>query len=233
MQRRTACAGLAAACVWPARAAQFEPGGKGMVARPEQDFVPPAAGSYALPPIQDAADGWVLEGNWVPRRLSRYTHGALTLLSFVYTYCTDPIGCPLAYETFVDVRRRVLADPELAARVRFVSLSFDPRNDTPEAMRTYGGDFARATQPRWHFLTTHSLNRLAPILEGFGQDTETEQDDAGRATRVITHMLKVFLIDERAKVREIYSAAFLQPEVIVNDLRTLALASKARAATAG
>jgi hypothetical protein len=64
---------------------------------------------------------------------------------------------------------------------------------------------------------------LKPIVEGFGQDADVERDDAGRDTRVITHMLKVFLIDERAKVREIYSAAFLQPEVMLNDLRTLAL----------
>ncbi len=210
-----------------AHAAQFEPG-KGMVLKPQQDFVPPPAGSYDLPVIQDAADGWVLEGSWVPRRLARYTQGALTLLSFVYTYCTDPIGCPLAYQTFVDVRERVLRDKALTSRVRFVSLSFDPANDTPAAMQAYGGAFARDKRMPWHFLTTQSVRQLAPILEGFGQDVEVEKDDAGRATRVITHMLKVFLIDERAQVREIYSAAFLQPEVMVNDLRTLAMASAAR-----
>ena len=210
-----------------APAAQFEPG-KGMVMKPRQDFVPPPAGSYELPVIQDAADGWVLEGNLVPRRLSRYTQGALTLLSFVYTYCTDPVGCPLAYETFVDVRERVLRDAALASRVRFVSLSFDPANDTPEAMQAYGASFARDKRLPWHFLTTYSLRQLQPILEGFGQDVEVEKDDAGRATRAITHLLKVFLIDERAKVREIYSAAFLQPEVIVNDLRTLAMAPALR-----
>ena len=64
------------------------------------------------------------------RSLSRYTHGAVTLLSFVYSYCTDPVGCPLAYSVFVDVRSRVLADRELRGKVRFVSLSFDPTNDT-------------------------------------------------------------------------------------------------------
>jgi protein SCO1/2 len=222
-----AMAGSIAALSPLATGAQFEPG-KGMVMKPKQDFVPPPAGSYDLPVIQDAADGWVLEGSLVPRRLSRYTQGALTLLSFVYTYCTDPIGCPLAYETFVDVRERVLRDAALTARLRFVSLSFDPANDTPEAMQAYGGAFARDKRIPWHFLTTYSLRQLQPILGGFGQDVEVEKDDAGRATRVITHMLKVFLIDERAKVREIYSAAFLQPEVIVNDLRTLATAAAVR-----
>ena len=190
---------------------------------PLQDFVAPAAGSYALPVIQDAAGGWVLERNWTPRRLSNYTHGALTLLSFVYTYCSDPLGCPLAYEAFDTVRRRVLADPALRGQVRMVSLSFDPGHDSPRAMQAYGGDNARATDVRWHFLTTYSTRFLLPILADFGQDVEVERDATGAATRTRTHMLKVFLLDRRGQVREIYSAAFLHPDVMVNDLKTLAL----------
>ena len=190
---------------------------------PVQDFVAPAAGSYSLPVIQAAANGWVLERNWIPRRLSGYTHGALTLLSFVYTYCTDPIGCPLAYTTFVDVRRQVLADPELRGQVRLVSLSFDPGNDNPQAMQAYGGEMARSGDLPWHFLTTYSTKMLLPILAEFGQDVEVELDARGSPTRTRTHMLMVFLLDRRGQVREIYSAAFLHPQVIVNDLRTLAL----------
>lgn len=194
-------------------------------AAPRQDFVAPPPGSYALPPIQRAADGWVLEGNRVPRRLSTYTQGALTLLSFVYTYCTDPIGCPLAYATFDTVKRGVLADAALRGQVRLVSLSFDPTHDTPQAMRAYGGEHARATDLPWHFLTTYSTRFLKPILDDFGQDVEIELSPEGTPTRARTHMLKVFLLDRQGRVREIYSAAFLHPEVILNDLRTLALES--------
>lgn len=190
---------------------------------PVQDFVPPAAGSYSLPVIQESADGWVLERDWLPHRLSSYTHGALTLLSFVYTYCTDPIGCPLAYETFDTIRSRVLADPVLSRQVRLVSLSFDPTHDTPKAMQAYGREQARAKPVPWHFLTTYSTRFLLPILADFGQDVEVELDSKGAATRARTHMLKVFLLDRRGQVREIYSAAFLHPDVIVNDLKTLAL----------
>jgi cytochrome oxidase Cu insertion factor (SCO1/SenC/PrrC family) len=165
----------------------------------------------------------VLEGNRLPRRLSSYTHGALTLLSFIYTYCTDPIGCPLAYATFDTIKRRALADPALRGQVRLVSLSFDPLNDTPEAMRAYGGEHARSTELPWHFLTTYSTKFLKPILDDFGQDVEIELDAKGTPTRARAHMLKVFLLDRQGRVREIYSAAFLHPEVILNDLRTLAL----------
>lgn len=194
---------------------------------PAQQFVANAPSTYSLPLIQPAGDGWVLERNGFPRRLSHYTHGAITLLSFVYSYCTDPVGCPLAYSVFVDVRARVLAEPQLRAKVRFVSLSFDPTNDTPGAMQRYGSTFASAREPPWHFLTTHSMRFLKPILDAYGQDVEVERDASGAPTRAITHLLKVFLIDARAGVREIYSAAFLHPDVVFNDIRTLARESDA------
>ena len=221
--RHVAGAMLALAAGIPVAHAQLQ------VRAAAQDFVAPAPGTYALPPIQPAADGWVLEGNWLPRRLSRYTHGALTLMSFVYTYCSDPIGCPLAYATFDTVKRRVLADPALRGKVRLVSLSFDPLNDTPDAMRAYGGEHARGVDLHWHFLTTYSTKFLKPILDDFGQDVEIELDANGAPTRARTHLLKVFLLDRKGQVREIYSTAFLHSEVILNDLRTLALETAGQA----
>ncbi len=194
-----------------------------LVSKPVQDFVANPPGTYELPVIQQAGNGWVLEGNWLPRRLSSYTHGAITLLSFIYTYCTDPAGCPLAHAVFEDVRSRVIADPTLRGRVRFVSLSFDPTNDTPDAMQRYGGDLARSAELPWYFLTTYSTRFLRPILDGYGQDVEVEVDANGSPTRVLTHMLKVFLLDEHGMVREIYSSAFLHPEVVYNDIKTLAI----------
>lgn len=192
-----------------------------LVQRPTQGFVANKAGTYALPVIQEASDGWVLENNWVPRRLSGYTKGSVTLLSFIYTYCTDPTGCPLAYETFEDLKKRVLTKPSLNGKVRFVSLSFDPSNDTPEAMQLFGGGRQKDARLPWHFLTTYSLLFLRPILDGYGQDVEVELDGAGKPTRVLTHMLKVFLLDREGMIREIYSSAFLHPEVMLNDIETL------------
>jgi protein SCO1 len=232
MMRRRAW--LAAAPTWllaaPVVAANL--GATGVAGPPAlagPDFTPPPAGSYRLPAIQRAANGWVLEGDWLPRRLSRYTEGRLTLLSFVYTYCSDPQGCPLAYENFVALHTLARADPLLRGRVRLVSLSFDPGNDTPQAMQTYGGAFARGGEPRWHFLTTYSLHFLQPILEGFGQDVSIEPGPDGAAGRAYTHLLKVFLLDAQGWVREVYSTAFLHPQVLLNDLRTLALEERARA----
>jgi len=199
-----------------------EPDGPGTAA---MDFVPPAAGSYALPPIMRAPDGPVVDADGRRLRLSRFTAGKITLLGFIYTSCADARGCPLAYQVFHTVRHRVSEDAELHDRVRLVSLSFDPARDTPAVMRHY----AAGAPPRgveWAFLTTARPRALVPLLDGFGQDVRIEVDAHGRPAGPLAHVLKVFLLDEQAVVREIYTTAYLYPEVIMNDIKTLRLEAR-------
>jgi protein SCO1/2 len=98
----------------------------------------------------------------------------------------------------------------------------DPVQDTPAAIRRYAAQFGYDPHFEWSFLTAASVARLLPVLDDFGQDVTVETDGGGKPTRVLHHMLKVFLIDPRGMVREIYSLAYLQPEVMLNDIRTLA-----------
>src|SRR5881296_3056057 len=217
---------LAAAAVLAAAAgagggAAHEPDDR-MPAAVMMDFVPPPAGSYALQAIMPAPDGPVLDPDGRRLPLSRFTAGKITLLGFIYTSCADARGCPLAYQVFHAVRHRVAEDAALRDRVRLVSLSFDPARDTPAVMRHY----AAAAAPNgveWAFLTTERPGRLVPLLDGFGQDVRIEVDARGRPAGPLAHVLKVFLLDERAIVREIYTTAYLFPEVIVNDIKTLRL----------
>src|SRR6058998_758977 len=130
-------------------------------AAPLMDFVPPPAGSYPLHPIMRAPDGAVLDLDGRRQPLRHFTSGKITLLGFMYASCSDPHGCPLAYQVFHTVRHRVATRPELRDRVRLVSLSFDPARDTPRAMRSYMAGVAPAAV-EWAFLTTESPRALVP-----------------------------------------------------------------------
>ena len=77
--------------------------------------------------------------------------------------------------------------------MRFVNISFDPTHDTPDALRGYAKGLAGATGFEWQFFTARSMAELTPLLDGFGQDVRVETDAAGRPTRAINHMLKLFL----------------------------------------
>jgi cytochrome oxidase Cu insertion factor (SCO1/SenC/PrrC family) len=193
------------------------------LAVPKLAFVPPAPGSYRLERIMKAPDGVVLESDGSLRRLSEFTTGKVTLFSFIYTYCTDPKGCPLAYATLHSLRSTIESTPSLRGRVRFVSMSFDPEYDTPVAMRSYGGAEARARNGlEWRFLTTRNGRELAPLLEGFGQDVSVAASKPpGQRAPVLSHLLKVYLLDAGGEVREIYSTSWLHPAVVLNDIKTL------------
>lgn len=181
------------------------------------DFVPPTPGTYTLHPIMRAPGGTVVDLEGRSRPLAELTTGKITLLSFVYTRCADTWGCPLAYRVFDAVGTAVERSPGLRSRVRLVTLSFDPGHDTPAVMREYAGEQA-SRGVDWHFLTTRSPHALAPLLEGFGQDVRVA---AGGRPGPMSHLLKVFLIDPRGVVREIYSTAYLYPEVVIADIETL------------
>jgi len=194
------------------------------------DFVPPAPGTYTLQAIMRAPAGTVVDLDGRDRRLAEVTTGKITLLSFVYTRCSDAWGCPLAYRVFDAVATAMERIPGLRSRVRLVTLSFDPRHDTPAVMRQYAGEQA-AWGIDWRFLTTRSERALLPLLEGFGQDVQIPAAAGGAAAGPLTHLLKVFLIDPRGVVREIYSTAYLYPEVVVADIETLGLERAGRSTT--
>ncbi|MES2319602.1 MAG: SCO family protein [Pseudomonadota bacterium] len=194
-------------------------------AAPALGFTLPAPGTYQLHPIMTVPDGVVLETDASAHRLSEFTRGKVTLFSFIYTYCTDAKGCPLAYATLHSLKASIEQDAGLRDKVRFVSMSFDPRNDTPETMRLYG-DFEMRDRRglRWHFLTARNGKELAPLLDGFGQDVSVAAEQPpGMRVPVLSHLLKVYLIDANGKVREIYSTSFLQPTILLNDIKTLLL----------
>lgn len=183
----------------------------------------PKPGSYRLPRISTAPDGTVLGISGQPQRLHALLRGRSSVVSFIYTYCGDPLGCPRAWAVMDALHAALVADATLAASAQLVSLSFDPSNDTPEHMRLFAGERAHDRRVRWQFLTTANVPALLPLLKGFGQDVSVETGAAGKPTRTLYHVLRVFLVDGALAVREIYSVATLAPEAVLVDLRTLRL----------
>lgn len=192
---------------------------------PPLGYVPPTPGTYALPVIKLATDGEVLDTDGAVRRLFDYMEGKIVLLSFIYTRCTDARGCPLATSVLAAIEDALRHDPALARQVRLLTLSFDPEHDTPEVMRRYAGaDQTQHESQLWYRLTTASPQALQPLLDGYGQYVAPVLEASGRATGTYAHLLKVFLIDEQQRVRNIYSVDFLHPQVVLNDIKTVLMA---------
>ena len=186
------------------------------------EFDAPVPGTYQLPVIKPAPDGTVLDTTGTPRHLHQLMVGKVVVLSFVYTQCSDARGCPLATAVLYQIHRATASDPVLAEHLKLITLSFDPAHDTPAVMARY----ARPSEPaarvsQWDRLTTSSERALAPILAGYGQIvTRPASSQAGNA---LTHRLRVYLIDPQQRIRNIYGLDFLDPELLLADVRTLLL----------
>jgi cytochrome c peroxidase len=190
------------------------------------EFTPPAPGSYALPALGEAADGEVLTSEGRSTSLHALFGDEVVLLSLIFASCSDVNGCPLATAVMHRVQRRIREEPELATRLRLLSLSFDPTRDTPEVMRRYGASFADG-RPEWMFLTTTSEAALQPILDGYGQTLQKEYDAEGNELGAISHILRVFLIDPARRIRNIYTVSFLHPDTLIGDVKTLLMEADA------
>jgi len=192
----------------------------------DMQFELPEPGTYDLPAFGKAADGNVLTKDGEQKRLSDFYGDKVVLLSFMYTQCADLNGCPLVTAVYYKIKEALKDNPELSDQFRLISLSFDPKYDTPEVMKFYGQGSYDFGGPEWQFLTTASEEELAPITNAFGQYVTQEYDEQGNPTSRIAHLLRVFLIDKNGMKRTQYSATFLHDESVITDLKTLLMEEK-------
>lgn len=100
--------------------------------------------------------------------------GSLVLYNFTYTRCADPCPQTSAYlkQIEADLRSLDLGDIPL----RFVTISFDPTHDTPDALRDYAASLGADTAT-WHFVTGEE-RQLKQVI-GAGFSTYYGPDDQG------------------------------------------------------
>jgi protein SCO1/2 len=82
------------------------------------------------------------------------------LMNFIFTTCTAI--CPVMTATFGQVQQGLAEDRD---KVRMVSISIDPEQDTPAALTAYAKRFSAG--PQWVFLTG-SLEDTIAVQEAFG-----------------------------------------------------------------
>ena len=144
--------------------------------------------------------------------------GKVVLVSFVYTTCNGT--CPLTSAAMARCRDRLDEKGLWGDSVHFVSISLDPAHDTPEALTIYAGIYG-ADPEAWHFLTGPAV-RVDRVVKDWGM--WARRDSKG----VIDHPSRIFLVDPKGRIREIYSLEFLDPAAVAVDALGLIDESKGR-----
>jgi protein SCO1/2 len=146
------------------------------------------------------------------RRLTDWKGRALAV-TFVYTRCPVPDFCPLMDRHFADLQRAILADASLRDRVHLVSISFDPKHDTPAAIKAHANE--RGADPRvWSYLTGDAA-AIDHVTSRFGVSTIEEHD----APESITHNLRTAVIDAKGRLVTIYNGNAWTVDGLLHDLR--------------
>ena len=122
--------------------------------------------------------------------------GHFVLYNFLYTGCPEP--CNNLNNTMREIQSR-LGEIEIAdIPIKFVTISFDPEKDTPEALAAYA-DAQDADPDLWIFATTTDLVKLKTIIGGSFEAYYEQQEDG-----TFTFDPKFVLVDGWGMIRGEY-----------------------------
>lgn len=140
---------------------------------------------------------------------ARSIQGKVVLVNFIFTGCGAT--CPTQTAQLAQFERS-LPRP-VRDRIRIVSISVDPRNDTPQVLRRYARTFG-VDGARWQFLTG-PLPEIMKITRSFSALRPDQASDAS----FHTSELRVF--DTQSRMVQRYSGAPLAERQLRADLMTL------------
>jgi protein SCO1/2 len=152
-----------------------------------------------LKPGQAIPDIALIDQNGKSFQLSDFKGKAL-LVTFIYTRCPLPEFCPALSSLFAKVHESLLKTPADYARTHLLTISFDPKHDTPDVLRTYGLGYLHDNASgfaHWTFAAP-SADELKKLAEAFGLLYVEEADQ-------ISHSINIVLIGADGRVSKYWS----------------------------
>ena len=165
--------------------------------------IPPKKGEIGRRENNVAAPSFTLIDQAGKQFNFRPASGKVVLVTFVYTTCPDV--CPLFSAHFAAIQRAL--NEEKRENYLLLSISTDPKRDTPAKMKAYAEAF-KADVKHWQFLTG-SQKDLSEVWKKFGVNVK----DHGHGQ--IQHTNLTTLIDAKGMRRvDYYGDKWLVKEVL-------------------
>ena len=145
--------------------------------------------------------------------------GKALAITFIYAKCPLPDYCIRMSTHFSDVANQVAANADLKDKIRLLSISFDPANDTPEKLRSYGigylGNDPKAKFDIWQ-LAVGKEPEVRKIADFFGLRYEVDQNDKTQ----INHSLRTAVVSPDGKVAKIFPGNEWTPAQLLMELES-------------
>jgi protein SCO1/2 len=135
--------------------------------------------------------------------------GKAVLVTFIYTRCPVPTFCPRLSSQFARIHNELKTTPDDYSKTQLLTISFDPKYDTPAVLRKYGlayleGDASGFSQ--WDFASTKEAD-MRRLAQAFGLDYQ-EQDNQ------ISHTMDIALIAPDGTLVKSWSTEWTSDELL-------------------
>ena len=183
------------------------------------DLPAPAApgkpGVKYLGPGDSVPDQVLVDHDGRKRTFTDIRRGRALAVTFIYTKCPIPTFCPAMDRQFAEVQT-LLKQKELASDAGLLSVSFDPKNDTPAVLKSHAQKLGYDPKV-WTFVTADEA-AIDAFSTSFGVTLARAQaanpDEIG-------HTLRTSLVDREGRIVKSYSGADWTPGEIVRELEQL------------
>ena len=122
--------------------------------------------------------------------------GKVVLVSFLFTQCPDPSKCPMLSAKLNKLQDLISQIDEAQNRVQLISITLDPKHDTPEVLKAYAQGHEHAAS-NWTFLTGKSMD----ILKVAGLFGELYYDEKG----TVVHNTRTALLDKEQHLSRMFT----------------------------
>lgn len=145
--------------------------------------------------------------------------GKALAITFIYAKCPLPDYCIRMSTNFSDLANQIANDAKIKDRIRLLSISFDPANDTPQKLRSYGVGYL-GNDPKTKFdiwqLAVGSDAEVRKIADFFGLQYEVDKDNKTQ----INHNLRTAVIGPDGKVTKIFPGNEWRPVQLLEELES-------------
>lgn len=141
--------------------------------------------------------------------------GKALAMTFIYTRCPIPDFCPKMNRQFLEAQQKLQAMEKAPENIHFLSISFDPVNDTPERLKFYASAY-QYDPSSWTFATGKMID-IDALTEQFGllfyrsEGTLLEWD----------HNLRTVLIDPKGRIQDIIVGNLWKTDELIDKILKL------------
>jgi protein SCO1/2 len=150
-------------------------------------------------------------------RLSDF-HGQALAIAFFYTRCPLPEFCPRLSKNFQEASDKLAAMTNAPGNWHFLSVSFDPQFDTPEALKAYAERY-QYDPAHWNFLTG-APDQIGALARAVGV---RYKENSG----TIDHNFRTLIVDAAGRIQMIFPmGGNLSDQIVAQMLKAAAVTNQ-------